>query len=409
LANIKFYLKSQKPDKNGEISIIAQISFEYKKYRRTIEKTKKRYWNPKKQRVIPPRLNEPDNRYLSINSLLDKYESSTKEFFNDCLRDRIEVDEELINEFLDKGKITKQVKLSFFEAFEEFLRYKGIDSAERSIKGYRTTRNFMKDFEKDMGYKIKFSSINMKFFDEFKLYSFGYRNISDNYFAKNIAVLKTFLNWAIERNYTDSYAHMKFSAAEREKEVIYLNINELLHLFNYDFENDRLNRARDIYCFGCFTGLRISDIQQLTRDHIVDGQIVKKIQKTKKFETIPINKYAAQILDKYKGSYKALPRLSTQKANKYIKECCKQADIDAPTAIIEYRGGKINEITKPKYKFITMHTARKTFITNSLILGMNVKTIKDITGHKKDNTFNKYLKIAEDYKKAEMDRAWNSI
>ena len=40
---------------------------------------------------------------------------------------------------------------------------------------------------------------------------------------------------------------------------------------------------------------------------------------------------------------------------------------------------------------------------------MNVKTIKDITGHKKDSTFNKYLKIAEDFKKAEMDNTWNKV
>ena len=409
MANIVFYLKSQKPDKKGEVSIIAQISLDYKKYRRSIEKTKKRHWNQKKQRVNPPRQGEPDNRFIAINALLDKYESNAKEFFNDSLKNGIELDGDMISEFLDKGKVSKQKKLTFFEAFDEYLKYKSVDGAPRSITGYNTTKNFLKDFETKMSLKIKFSSINMNFFDELKLYSYGYRNISDNYFAKNISVLKTFLNWAIERNYTESNLHLKFSVSEKEKEVIYLTVDELLHLFNFDFKSDRLNKARDIYCFGCFTGLRVSDISQLTRDHIVDGQIVKKIQKTQKLETIPINKFAAQILERYSDSFKALPRLCTQKANKYIKECCEEAGIDSPATIIDYRGGKSIEITKPKYKFITMHTARKTFVTNSLILGMNVKTIKDITGHKKDSTFNKYLKIAEDFKKAEMDNTWNKV
>ena len=43
------------------------------------------------------------------------------------------------------------------------------------------------------------------------------------------------------------------------------------------------------------------------------------------------------------------------------------------------------------------------------MLGMNTKTIKEITGHKKDAVFNKYVKISEDFKKLEMERTWNNI
>jgi hypothetical protein len=40
---------------------------------------------------------------------------------------------------------------------------------------------------------------------------------------------------------------------------------------------------------------------------------------------------------------------------------------------------------------------------------MNTKTIKEITGHKKDRVFNKYVKISEEFKKQEMERTWHSI
>ena len=76
---------------------------------------------------------------------------------------------------------------------------------------------------------------------------------------------------------------------------------------------------------------------------------------------------------------------------------------------VEYSGGKAKEISKMKYELITNHTARKTFITNSIMLGMNTKTIKDITGHKKDSVFIKYVKISEEFKKLEMERTWDSI
>lgn len=35
--------------------------------------------------------------------------------------------------------------------------------------------------------------------------------------------------------------------------------------------------------------------------------------------------------------------------------------------------------------------------------------IKEITGHKKDSVFNKYVKISEEFKKLEMERTWDSI
>ena len=76
---------------------------------------------------------------------------------------------------------------------------------------------------------------------------------------------------------------------------------------------------------------------------------------------------------------------------------------------VDYSGGKAREHREPKYKLITNHIARKTFITNSIMLGMNTKTIKEITGHKKDAVFNKYVKISEEFKKLEMERTWDNI
>jgi len=40
---------------------------------------------------------------------------------------------------------------------------------------------------------------------------------------------------------------------------------------------------------------------------------------------------------------------------------------------------------------------------------MNTKTIKEITGHKKDSVFNKCMKISEEFKNLEMSRTWDSI
>ena len=85
------------------------------------------------------------------------------------------------------------------------------------------------------------------------------------------------MTWAFERNYHTNIEYKKFKARERDIEVIYLTMNELLKLYNYNFEKTRLNRVRDVYCFGCFTGLRFSDLN-LKPSNIFENHIKVNIK-----------------------------------------------------------------------------------------------------------------------------------
>lgn len=82
--------------------------------------------------------------------------------------------------------------------------------------------------------------------------------------------------------------------------------------------------------------------------------------------------------------------------------------MNTPTNITRYIGNRRIDKVLPKYELITSHTARKTFVTNSLVLGMKEMVVKNITGHKDDKSFRKYVEIAENFKKEEMD-IWNKI
>ncbi|MDB4583103.1 hypothetical protein N9164_08120 [Draconibacterium sp.] len=148
----------------------------------------------------------------------------------------------------------------------------------------------------------------------------------------------------------------------------------------------------------------------LRYEHFQGDFIYKNIQKTKEEDGIPFLPQAKAIIDKYRdGSIYPLPRLSNVNLNKYIKDCCESAKIDTVTKKLRFRKNQPIEEFYPKYKLITVHTARKTYITISFELGMDVKTIKSITGHKKDSTFDKYLKIAEERKKEKTFDAWKDV
>lgn len=409
MANITFYLKSSKADKKGLKPILIQITHNYKRIRISSgEKVKPAIWNKKKQRAFENKDFANDLEYVRINKFLDEVESKFKSLVSNAKLNDIELSESFIKNNLFKGEV--KVRKTFDEVFDEYIKTSESIKTVGTIGVYKTIRNFLQDFEKETKYKIDINSIDLIFYDKLKDYSYTKRKVLDNYFVKIIKVVKSMLNWAKDRGYYQGDAHTKFVATKRDGEIIYLTIDELMKLFEHKFQSKYHEIARDLFCFGCFTGLRVSDINQLTRENIKGSMIHKTIQKTQEVEVIPINSFAQKILDKYKHlEYKALPTLSEVKLNENIRVCCEMAKINDEIIKISYSGKSKIEQKLPKFKFITSHVARKTFVTNSLILGMNSKTIKSITGHKSDISFNRYLKIADDFKKIEMENTWNKL
>ncbi len=200
-------------------------------------------------------------------------------------------------------------------------------------------------------------------------YAFEERKTLYNYYGKLTSITKTYMNWAFELGLHSNVEFHKLKRIEDEIEVIYLDRDELIALYEYDFENPRLNRVKDFFCFGCFTGLRFSDILNIDKANINEEFIQLNIIKTKTIShRIELNKYSKAILDKYKDSiFAPFPKISSQKLNKYIKECCQIVGIDSDVTITRYIGKKRTETTYKKYMLVSSHIARKTFVTNSLL------------------------------------------
>jgi len=409
---VSFSLRKDKTDKNGLIPIRALITFKGVRIRRVIKNTKTtlKHWNNKNQRIKAPLKSEPYNYHIEYNKILDEFDDKVKKIFRYILLNNITPTKEFI---LDKLEKEEEINLyhDFFISFKEFIDKSKNTKAERTIKSYVTTINFIKDFTNETSFEVRFDTIDYNFYEKFQDYAFEKRETKNNYFGKLITIIKTFMTWSFERNYHENLDYKKFKVKEDSIEVIYLTMVELLQLYNFKFENQRLERVKDFYCFGCFTGLRFSDIKQLKPSNIFENEVKLNIQKTKTIDhKIPLNKYSKEILEKYKETiYEPLPTISSQKFNKYIKECCKIVGINTSTNITRYIGTKRIDKTVPKYELITSHTARKTFVTNSLILGMKEMVVRNITGHKKEESFKKYVQIAEDFKRQEMDNTWDKI
>ena len=188
-----------------------------------------------------------------------------------------------------------------------------------------------------------------------------------------------------------------------------MTFQELQQLLNFQFENKKLQKARDFYCFGCFTGLRYCDLQKLTKDNIMDGMIKTTTQKTNREVIIPLFPGVRTIFDRYPEPYKLLPKFSIQKLNKYIKDCCKLAKINTTTEYKSFEKNITNTKFKPKYELIGTHTARKTFICLAYERGLDIEMIKSITGITREKTLKRYLHISNDTKKDMLIKAFANL
>jgi len=221
------------------------------------------------------------------------------------------------------------------------------------------------------------------------------RGLYNDTIAKYISTLKSFLYWCHESGYISSIDHLsKIKTKIKKKaknEIVALTEQELFELYNFDFsENQRLERARDLFCFACFTGQRFSDIIRFNKDDFNNNIWQFTSYKTKKKVVVPFEgfiKNALPILKKYNYS---LPSISNQKLNDYLKEAGKKAGINSPEKIIRFSGIKEFVIKNPKFEFMSSHMGRRTFVTLMLEKGVPITIVQKLTQHSDLRTLLKY-------------------
>ena len=173
-----------------------------------------------------------------------------------------------------------------------------------------------------------------------------------------------------------------------------------------------LERVKDVFLFCCFTGLRYSDVFNLKRSDIKENHIEITTVKTSDSLVIELNNHSRLILEKYAHVAfehdKALPVISNQKMNDQLKELTELAEIKEPVRETYFKGNKRMDEVKPKYKLISTHAGRRTFICNALSLGIQPQVVMKWTGHSDYKAMKPYIDIADDIKASAMEK-FNSI
>lgn len=151
---------------------------------------------------------------------------------------------------------------------------------------------------------------------------------------------------------------------------------------------DNYNNALKTYLISCYTGLRFSDMN-LKRENLVSNYIVKEVKKTRlgklKIVRIPVRQKLKSLIN-YNATDNNifdLKPISNTTVNLLLKDIAEVAGIK---------------------KYLHFHTARHTFATISLMLGMRLEVIKDILGHSDVKMTLRYAHIVDKIRDNEMDK-----
>lgn len=433
---IKVYPRVDKILKNGKAPIELLYSVKnQRKYYNTGEKIYPEYWNKESQQgfYIPIREAKKifpglDSNLLltesEINDINDKLGTLIRDIDNhekDFIRKNIPFSSQMVIELLksDKNPTLKKEEPNnlVFDFIEHYISDNSATRVKGSLSVYKALSVHLKAYEVAKMKRITFNSIDYKFFQSFQNFLIGRTKtdkegnvsslLNNNTIAKALSTLKTFLGYAKLHGVVLNDSYRDFKIKRESMEVIALTQTEFDTLYNFDLsDNKRLNNVRDVFCFSCVTGLRYSDLSQLRREHIKENEIQITVTKTKERLNIPLSDYSKEIISKYIGRHRPLPVISSQNMNIYIKELCQLAGITENIEIVRYRGAVREVIDYPKFKLISVHTGRKTFVTLSLERGMSAEEVMAITGHSDYKSFKRYVKITEDRKKVVMFKAW---
>uniref|UniRef100_A0A7V2ZL52 Site-specific integrase n=1 Tax=Ignavibacterium album TaxID=591197 RepID=A0A7V2ZL52_9BACT len=403
---VKFY-PERKTSKDGKSALWCYVrEFKETIYLNTGQRIDPTLWDNDSQRanLRLTRNNIIKGELKSLNLFLDKYESKIYDIERVVRSQKPNASFSVVADEIKKQFEKK--KEGFFDIYDDFLKIKRQEVSKQSLFKFNRLRSLLEDYQKLNRERLDFDKITPLFFSKFYSFLIEDKNMLNNTANKNIQFLKTFLIWANNNGYTENSSYRIFRTKTEESEIIYLTESELERLYNLDIDDERLKRVRDIFVFQCYTGVRYSDIQNISKEDIQNSTWYLRTQKTHQIIEIPLNSYALSILARYSEFPKPLPVISNQKMNKYLKELCEIAGIDDTVKVVKYKGSKRIETTYKKYEVIGTHTARRTFVSLSLQKGMKPESIMAITGHKTYRMMQRYLKIGQEHIRSEMEKAW---
>ncbi|GAB2954530.1 hypothetical protein GCM10027048_19960 [Hymenobacter coalescens] len=279
----------------------------------------------------------------------------------------------------------------------------------RTIEALRSTQHRFEQFAQATGQEPTLAGMNPEFYDAFRRYVLEDLGQELNTFGKHISRLRTFLTWCEEQDLAVNRRYRKFVAPSVYVGVDALTEAELRRLQALDFASAEVQQrllelrgathekgndaarwsfqqwaanvelARDKLLECVYTGLRISDADLLSWQHVKQDQLIHlRAGKNQHLCYIPFYDdelfHLVALARKYEartGGTLLVPKC--YRVNDFLKV--------------------VQELAGIKRLSLTTKIGRKTFVTLKLYQGVPQRLVMQATGHTTEKAFNHYVGV----------------
>jgi len=257
------------------------------------------------------------------------------------------------------------------------------DRDDKSKHKWRGAYNYFKEYSRK---DLTFEDLSQKFLENYKL--FLLKKLAQITARDYFNVLNSLLNTAVRYDLISFNPINKLSAkiSKPQSKRTFLVLEELQELDNYDCPHAVTKKA---FMFCCFSGLRYSDVKALKWSQIhKEGEkyyFYFTQQKTNEPERMPLAEQAMKYLsNRGKADNLVFKMVNNSSTNGYLRKWLKTIN-----------EGLQKQGRQTISKRITFHVARHTFATMALNLGIELKAVSTLLGHKDINTTQIYAKIID--------------
>jgi len=261
------------------------------------------------------------------------------------------------------------------KVLEEYLIY------INNVKNY--SQNTIKSYNSD----IKHYFENTETVGEFSSYL---KHLNKNKYSKTsinrkITSIRTFLSWAVDNNYFNQNQIKIVNNLKVEKKLPNVltasYINKLLDNLPESSEKDIRDKA--ILELMYSSGLRVSEVSNLTSNSINKNNSIRVLGKGSKERVLPMTKRAYVSTKKYIETSR--PKFENDKSKNYL--------------FLGIRGGQLSdrEIRRiVKFRTGTFpHSIRHTFATHLLEGGADLRIVQELLGHNDPSTTQIYTHVSK--------------
>ena len=345
-----------------------------------------------------------------LHSIEDRLEWETQKVARgENSADRVRLGD-VVNECKGRPRKAEKTAENFKEVFLKFVKSESMkkDYADGTIQQLYSAMKILLQYDPALTIQAMASAEWLDKFVEWNIKR-GLNNLS----ARGVYIrVHWFLMWCYRNGYCGNgftkYQLELKSVDVKEKLVVFLTMDEIMAIQRLELTGT-LELARDFFLFQCFTGLRCSDVVRLHKSDIQNGNIHIVTQKTGVSIDNRLNNFALAIVEKYSSTpcETLFPYISSSLINIHLRTIGKMAGIDEPVRKVDYRNHKRVEVVVPKWQLMTTHVGRKSFVVNSLDLGLTATQVIGYTGHSTIRAMQPYISISQKKKDAAMD-VWNN-